>query len=117
MIFSWDDCLAPRATSDRGWCILEDHPDLADWSDISRAVGFYLDYGPPANSGQSRGPNGETIFACAYIYRLRLKGGDVRLGNAWFSTIAEAKEFIVGNVRAYFGAARDGSEDRIKQVA
>jgi hypothetical protein len=102
-IFTWDE--PEGCTSPRGWCIFENHPDQQDHPDISRCVGFYLDY----EGTSSHGPDGETILAAAYIKRLdpitRLTG-EIRLGHCWFRTIAEAKELIESNICAYFGKAR-----------
>jgi hypothetical protein len=85
---------------------LVNHPDAkADPENRSRCVGNYLDYG----SLTSRGPNGETVHAVAYIFRWNPLGmqSHIGLGWAWFHSIGEAKAFIQGNVQAYFGLPRD----------
>lgn len=102
-VFFWDEHLKPEASSDRGWANLVNHPD-----NLSRyqnpGVGNYLTY------DRARGPNGETVHAVAYIFRYRRydrREERIGLGYAWFHTVAEAKEFIEGNVRAYFGLPRE----------
>jgi hypothetical protein len=46
------------------------------------------------------------VHAVAYIFRtapLVSTVQTINLGYSWFHTIAEAKAFIEGNIRAYFG--------------
>ncbi len=110
----WDEpagCSTPR-----GWCAFakRTHPDRKAHSFDYHAdngalnVGNYLDYSPPCTS---RGPNGETVHAVAFVHRVNEIGieSNIRLGFCWFHTIEEAKAFIEGNVMAYFGLNRDGT--------
>lgn len=111
--FLWDE--PEGCTSPRGWCVItpETHPDrdqtafdyfVDDLGGLN--VGNYLTY------GVTRGPAGEIVHAVCFFHHLdpiTHRSSEVRLGYGWFHTIAEAREFIEGNVRAYFGFARDGS--------
>lgn len=101
--FGWDDLAPPQASSDRGWGYLQDHSESG-----GKPCGWYLDYGPP-EPGLRRGPNGETVLWQAYIYDDSRIGGAsnaIHLGCGWQATVAEAKEMIEGNIRAYFGLPR-----------
>ncbi len=107
LAFTWDEpegCSTPR-----GWVHLDNHPDEAAHDGGSTCVGNFLMYFDPAEpfyKWSSRGPNGETVHACAYIFRynpLRPYVENIGLGHAWFHTIEEAKAFIESNVAAYFG--------------
>ncbi len=96
--FAWDE--PEGCTTPRGWLTLENHPE-ADNESVHRCVGNYLTY------TQDHGPNGETVHAVAYINRgVGCAPRTHSLGYCWFHTVAEAKEFIEGNLRAYFGLAR-----------
>lgn len=101
--FNWDE---PKGcTSPRGWCILANHPDKPSSHCLSCCVGNYLDYAGTS----SKGPNGETIHATAYISRGNGLGSTIPtygLGYCWFHTIDEARAFIESNVCAYFGKTR-----------
>ncbi len=105
--FTWDDCIPPEATSYRGWLFLDNHPERGGEYNHVNCVGNYLSYRYPNDIG-TRGPNGETIHAVAYIYRYfqHVSPSNIGLGSAWFNTISEAKRFIEGNIRAYFGLPR-----------
>ena len=105
---TWDEpkgCSTPR-----GWLHMENHPDNPNASGQSTCCGNYLDYSP-IDGSLSRGPNGETVHASAYFfhYPRLMPQRTIRLGAAWFATIAEAKDFIENNVRAYFGVSHPGN--------
>lgn len=111
---------APRqsnawATSDRGWIRLNYlyHPQRADkriinymkstYGKFGACCGNYVDYA----QGTSRGPNGETFHACAYILIQSLGGGsEVRLGSAWFTSAAESRNWIESQVKAYLAKSK-----------
>jgi hypothetical protein len=101
--FQWSDHPKPQATTDRGWVHLVNHPDSPEEQFESDCCGNYCTYDLP---GGSRGPAGETVHACAYIFRFRgldRRQENIGLGACWFHTIDAAKAFIEHNVRAYFG--------------
>lgn len=104
--FSWDE--PEGCTTPRGWVHLKNHPDKPDRYSESDCVGNYCTYN---FENGSRGPNGETVHACAYIFRYTWdrRQGNIGLGFAWFHTVEEAKAFIEGNIRAYFGLAREAA--------
>jgi hypothetical protein len=84
------------AASDRGWARWTDHPDSSDY-DCS-AIGNYLSYAP----FNSRGPQGQTIHTCAYLYGIDPISNQLThrsLGASWHHTIATAKAWIETTVR------------------
>lgn len=104
MSFTWDDYRerlphesTQWASTDRGWCHLEDHPDGPD---APTACGNYLRY------PESRGPNGEQYHAVAYVIQGTPNGwtASTSLGSAWFAEVAGCKRFIEGAVREYLSA-------------
>jgi hypothetical protein len=97
----WDE--PAGCTSARGWVELGSAPIKVRVPEDCLTCGFYLDYGPAANS--NRGPDGAPILASAYIRyshpwtRSRVP---VELGHNWFWTVADAKAWIERAVRDGF---------------
>jgi len=97
--FEWDE--PDGCTTPRGWVHLLNHPDYQDEYSRHDCCGNYLTY------PTTRGPNGETVHACAYVMRSEpLTGNTHTVGNraAWFHGIGEAKRWIEEQVKRYFGA-------------
>lgn len=101
------------AATDRGWGFLKNHPDvdriwieretLFDRAGLSPCVGNYVRY------ESAEGPNGETIHACAYIFRadpVTLMQSNVRLGSRWCGGIEEAKAWVTEQVEKYLRGDR-----------
>jgi hypothetical protein len=112
-VFEWDE--PEGCTTPRGWCFWDNHDDAPDPYSESGCVGNYCTYNFP---GGTRGPKGETVHACAYVFRywgLSRMRSHIGLGFAWFQTADEAKRFIEGNVRAYLGLPREADPCRTQR--
>lgn len=101
-VLTWDE---PTGCSPRGWLhFAAGHPDAGHHNfrycgDVS-CCGFYLDYtDDPGRAGKPA--------VLARCYCTRITGGTYELGFMWCATVAEAKAFVAGNVRAYLGLPRE----------
>lgn len=101
-VLTWDE---PTGCSPRGWLSFaaghpdESHPHFGVLG--VRTCGFYLDYsGDPGQAGKPA--------VLARCYCTRITGGTHELGCMWCATVAEARAFVAGNIRAYLGLPRAG---------
>jgi hypothetical protein len=91
VVLTWDE--PDGCSSPRGWCHVEQgHPDERKrMFELcgSACVGNYVTY------DRDRGPDGETVHACAYLIRMGAGGTSTTCNrSAWFHTVAEAKGWI-----------------------